>query len=317
MDPSASTPFKSSDKMVGLALIAVALAIAGVGTYYLLPLLIELAKNTIIFIGELVLLGFLVITFGDKNTWLNIYYKWRNISRNIRKAIVREDPVGILVTVIARFSQKLSEIDENITKALGAAKRQSNVIKQAESQEKQELQMAQAAQIAGKDLEMKQHAAAAARWEKAADEMRPMELTLLNVKTTLERARDLCAARLADLESQKSVLELRLEAAQTTQKAVKGFKRFFGNNPDLEMEDMAVEEIERQSTEAEAEIEQFIRVMNPMLDAQDLKKNAEALAAMEKFNNFLGTQPAPKQLAEPTPHVNVVNSTVKTGEVVR
>ena len=87
-------------------------------------------------------------------------------------------------------------------------------------------------------------------------------------------------------------MAMKLEALQDGAKAVKGFKRFFGANPDLEMQDLAVEEIERQSTEAEAEIDEFMRVMNPMLENADLKKNADALQAMEKFSSYLGTQKA-------------------------
>lgn len=293
-----TSPFKSSDKAVGYALIALGALALGTGLYFALPILIELAKNTIILVGELVVLAFLAIVFLDKNTWTNIYYGWRNVSRKIRKTIIREDPVGILATVIARFQTKLEEIDENINKAVGAYKRHMSTIAKAEKAQKDELAFATVAQRAGKDLETRQHATAAARWEKTADELRPMGDTLLNVKTSLERARDLCSTKLEDLSSQKQVLALKLEAMQDSQTAVRGFKRFFGNNPDLEMQDMAIEEIERQSNEAEAEIEQFIRVMNPMLDAADTKKQAEALAAMEKFNNFLGSQPAPKSLTE-------------------
>jgi hypothetical protein len=283
-----NTPFKSSDKIVGYILIAAVAAALGGGLYVALPYLIELAKNTIIFIGELAVLALLAIVFLDPSTWQNIYYKWRNISRNIRKAIIHEDPVGILATVIARLETRLGSIDDNIAKAVGAAKRQSKVIKQAFDQMTQELAMAKTAKAQGKELEIKQHAAAAGRWQKAAEDMQPMEATLLNMKTSLERARDLCASKCEDLRNQKQVLGLKLEALKDGQTAVRGFKRFFGANPDLEMQELAIEEIERQSAEAEAEIEQFIRVINPMLDTQDLRKSAEALAAMEKFNNYLG-----------------------------
>jgi hypothetical protein len=318
VDTSSLAPLKSTDKIVGTALAVVAALAVATGLYYILPYAIELAKNTIVFFGEIALLALMAIVLLDKNTWFNVYYKWRNISRNMRKAIIREDPIGVLSTVIVRFGSKLAEIDENITKAVAAYKRQSKVIRQANDQAAAELGLAKQSQREGKELEVRQHAAAASRWEKTAQEMKPLEETLLNVKSSLERARDLCAARLADLESQKQVMAIKLEAMQDGQKAVKSFKRFFGTNPDLEMQELAVEEIERQSTEAEAEIEQFMRVVNPMLDASDTKRNAEALAAMEKFGLFLEKQPDPKQLPEgEVIETNVVNNVVKIDTKVK
>lgn len=300
---------KGADKVTGLIILGVVGTALAVGLYYLLPFLIELAKNTIIFGLELVVLMTLAIVFLDKGTWTAIYYKWKTISRNLRKAIVREDPIGVLATVIARFATKLDKIDENITQAVGARHRQDNAILKAKACAAQEFDLAKAAKRMGKpDVEVSQHAAASDRWAKAADDMAPMAAMLANMQTGLERARDLCASRLSDLKSQKSVLQVKLEALQDSQNAVRSFKRFFGSNPDLEMQELAIEEIERQSTEAEAEIDQFMRVINPVLETADLQKQAEAQRAMDKFESYMSGAKALPAATTPLPTVTTVTS---------
>jgi hypothetical protein len=85
----------------------------------------------------------------------------------------------------------------------------------------------------------------------------------------------------------------------------------FGNNPDLEMQDLAIEEIQRQSFEAEAEIDQFMRVITPRLQQADLQRDADAIEAMEKLNAYtaqsLPPAPEPLKLVGPKEDVKVVS----------
>lgn len=305
---------KNADKIVGAVLAIVAGALLIWGGIYVMPLLVELAKNTIVFIAELVVLAFLAIVFLDPNTWRSIYYKWKNISRNIRKAIVREDPLGTLDTVISRFVAKLETIDENLVQADGARKRQDKAIEDCLAKAAEEANLVRAAKNQGKsNNEIGQHAASSKRWEKAALEMRPQQEFLTKMMVRLEQARDLANSKINDLRDQKSVLAIRLESMQDGQQAVRGLKRLFGNNDDLIMQDMALEEIERQSFEAEAEIDQFMKVISPSLAAADLKREAEMAAAMEQFGGYVeahqlpaGSEPL-KLVAPRTDEAKVVN----------
>lgn len=291
---------KTSDKVIGLVLLTGLVSVLGYGLYWILPFLVEMAANTIYFVGELIVLAVLAMVFLDKNTWLNLYYGWQNLSRGIRRSIISSDPIGILTTVINRYAQKLEDIDANIVLADGATKRQRNTIAEAVKQRDMELNLAKAAEQQGKTLQIGLHANSAKRWDDSAEEMRPMLTVLENALVSMQRARDLCEVKMEDTKNQKLVLSRRLEALMSGQKAVRKIKSFFGTNPDLEMQEMAVEDIERKSTEALAEIDQFMRVINPKLEASDLKRSADQMAALEKFNTFLTSSGTVPQLPEST-----------------
>jgi len=278
---------KPADKIMGTIIGLVVLGGGGYGFWRILPILIDLAQNTIYFFGELVVLAILAMIFLDKNTWVNLYYAWKNVSRKIRKAIVSEDPIGVLDTVIHRYAYKLDQIDHNVNVADAARKRQEATIKDALKQRDGELNQARAAQKLDKKLQVEQHATAAQRWEESAKEMEPMLNTLTNALTCLQRARDLCQTKLEDVKNQQVVLQRKLEALLAGQQAVRSIKTFFGSNPDLDMQELAIDEIERQATEAMAEIDQFMRVMNPVLESADLKRSADQMAAMEHFNSYI------------------------------
>jgi hypothetical protein len=129
--------------------------------------------------------------------------------------------------------------------------------------------------------------------------------TLTNAVTCMERARDLCESKLEDVRNQKVVLQRQLEALLSGQKAVRRIKRFLGRNPDLEMQELAVQEIERQASEAMSEIDQFMRIVNPVLETADLQRTADQMAAMEHFNAYISGGGSSKLLSsgDTTPSV--------------
>jgi hypothetical protein len=305
---SSAPAMKGADKFAFSLLLALGLLIFGAfgyGLYLVLPALIELAKNGIVFVG-LIFVLIILLLFGYE-AFLSrdaIIYKMQNIARNFRKMVVREDPVGVLDGVIRRLSDKLNGIDDNMIKAEGSIKRQAGSIAKAKKSADNERALAlQAKNDNSTQATIAMHAMAAERWEKTAETFVPMKELLSKMASRLVQARDLAGNALENAKNQKSALSLQLETLQDGQAAVRGFKRFFGNNPELQMQEMAVEEIERQSAEAEAEIDQFMRAIDPMLETADLQKRADATQAMARFDAYLrGDKPvetvAPAQLTE-------------------
>lgn len=288
MDLRTPLNMKQSDWLVAGLLALIALAVGGYALWVLLPIMITLAANTIIFAGELVVLAVLAIVLLDKNTWLTVLYKWKNISRSMRKAVVRENPIGVLDTVIERFSAKLKEIQKNVVSAIAARKRQDNAIADCMKKQDAENNLAIAAKRQSRpEGEIERHAVAGDRWGKAAADMQPMAVMLRDMEVKMQQAQSLCESKLVDMQNQREVLSVKLDNMKQGQAAVRTFRRFFGTNPDLAMMQMSVEEIERQSTEAESEIDEFMRAMTPAIEDANLAKQAEAAQAMSKFDKFL------------------------------
>lgn len=290
---------KRPDKIVAGIIAALVIGLLGYGLFVVLPYLITLAENTITFVLELAALAVIVMVLADRDTWTMILYQWKNISRNLRRGIARQNPIGVMDTVIERFARKLEEIDDHMTKAAAACKRHEANIKTMRKKAADEDAIARTAiSLQKSELEIKRHATAALRWEKAAEDMVPMGVMLSEMQEKMEQARDLCANTLEDTKNQREVFAMTYETMTTSQKTVKSFKRFFGTNPDLAMLEMSIDEIERQTSEAEAEIDQFMRVMTPAMEAADLKKQAEAQEAMSRFGKFLQASPTPTALPQ-------------------
>jgi hypothetical protein len=313
-----SVSLKKQDMAIMAVLGTVgALVVGGViyGLYLAMPMLVSLAKNTIIFFAELAVLVLMLLAAAQAWQERDLFlYKWKSMARNIRKAIVREDPIGVLDTAIKRFEARLENIDDRIAEAIGAKKTQDDGIRVTLAKADREDSLAAAAAKLGKgDREVAQHATAAIRWRKAADGMQPMAEMMANMQTALEGARDLAHHTLLDLQNQKDVLSIQLSTARAGKSAVRSLKTFFGSSSESDMAAMAFEEIERQTNEAEAEIEQFMRVMDPMLKTADLTKQAEAMDAMKKFDAFrqqrqLGPADTPEPVvAAAKPELKVVN----------
>lgn len=300
---------KKQDKVVMATMGIVALAI-GAGLLYglglIMPFLVALAENTIYFALEM--LALVIIVLSAAQVWAErdiFYYKWKNIARNIRKRIIREDPIGVLSTAIKRFDQKIESIDEKIAEAIAALKIQ--VRKQEEAQNKSDVErnnFLAAEKFNKPDAEKGRYAVAATRWEKAAQEMQPMVDLLTGMKSSLQKARDLANNTLEDLKNQRDVLSVRLEASQAGKSAASSLKAFFSSSDESDMAMMAFEEAEKQANEAEASIEEFMRVMDPSLKKADLQAQAEAIAAMERFSE----RRIQKALA-PAPDVEVLSVT--------
>lgn len=298
---------KSFEKYGGWLGIGLTVGVPGYLLYLFLPALIELAKNTVILMALVGVGGVLAMILLSPSTWSTVYYAWAAVLQRVRKAIVKSDPIAILRAVNSRFSKKLDEIDVNIREAIGAYSRQQDAIRAADEKAKNEEKLARAAETVGKPLEQQQHAVAAVRWRKTSEKMRPLCEKLLLMKDALERARDLCAARISDLNSQEEALTLELDTARSSAKALTGFRKFFGDSPELQMQRLAVEQIERETSEAEADLDEFIRVITPALNTHDLQKQADALEAMEQLGTkFLSPAPIdaeiiPSKTPEKTP----------------
>lgn len=300
---------KTPDKIVGGILAAIVVGFGLWGATYAVPILVELAKNTIYLIVELVALGFLLLVFGDKETWRSIMFKWKNISRNIRKAIIREDPIGVLDTLISRFERRLEEIQEGVARFQATKEIQNESIKTMQERSRESYALAQAAQKMKKsEAVVAEHAKSGYRWDKAAKEALPQQERLASMLSKLEQAQDLATAQIRDLKEQKEVLQIQLTAMLEGQKTVRLFKRLFGTDPDLTTREMTLEEIQRQSAVAEAEIDQFMRVLSPKLAAEDLRQDAEALEALETLN--------PQQQLPSGEKLELPTGGVKDGEFV-
>jgi hypothetical protein len=297
---------KPADKKVaGVLAIIAGLFVGGTGLYIwlrLLPTLIELAQNTIYLIGMIIGIIILTSPIWDSGTRTALIYSWMNFSRNLRRTVARENPIGTYDTAISRFQAKLDEIAANLAKASGAYKLQDRNIKQFETAAQNEDGLAQAAKRQGEMAGAARHSRLAGKWDDAANALRPIAAQLRLMCDKMEQARQACINQLEDLKGDREVYKAQYDAIMAGQKAVSSFKSFFGENKDLEMLRLSVEAIDEQVSNGEAEIDQFLNDIKPLVETDKLKDAAEMQKALDRLNGS-------KLLTE--------GVSIKVGEVVR
>lgn len=298
--------FKVPDKIGATIVTGAVIGAVGYGLWRIEPILIDLIQNTI-YLAVLAL----VAVLGGSTLWSSreaIWYWQQNQVRKLRRAIIAEDPIGILKSVVLRMQKKEEELTANTAKSRGSRAR---LIKQHDdflARSENEKALAEALQDQQKPQEdIEQRVIAAGRWRKAADELMPMIDILTDMTGKFQEALLLCRRSIADAENQEEVMEAKLAAFKDGQQAVKGFRAFFGRNPELAMQREAVQEIELQASQAEASIDQFLKDIEPVLQTDDLQKRADAKAAMAKFGGFLNKAPAALPSAVVDGHVVVVS----------
>lgn len=314
---SAPINLKKADKitMAVIGLIVVAAIAIPVLTWLdvVMGLLASVMENTIYFLGTagaLVLGGLWLL---ENRTAL--LYKWKNMARNLRRAIARENPIGVMDTAISRFAGKLEDISQHITRADAARKQQAAAIDTMRGKARKEQELADAANRTGKtDTEVARYATAADRWNTSADKLEPMAEMLANVHAKMLAAREVCLNRLEDMKNQREVFKLEYDTMMSGQKAIKSFKTFFGANPDLEMLQLSIEQIDEQTAIAEAEIDQFMHDIQPALDTAKLEKDAAQQKALDRMRPTLKAVPT-RALTEGNGGLGL-SSLIKEGEVV-
>jgi chromosome segregation ATPase len=239
--------------------------------------------------------------FLNPATWSTIYYGYMNLVHSARRGIATENPIGVLDTAMSRYDAKLEQVDTHLANTAAAAKRIQSNINKALEKAREEANIVTMLQRDNKPRNLiEQHAVASARWQKAAETLQPYVTMLANAGKQLGRARDYIKDQIADLQNQRDTLKVQLEGMTEGQASAKALKKMFANNMDFQMAKLAIDEADRRSTEAEAEIDQYIRNINPILESNDIARSAEAEAAMARFDGFLrGEKPAAALPAAP------------------
>lgn len=272
---------------------------AGWGLYLLLPILEQMARTGLYLSLELVCLAILILLV-IQGYWMrtSIIYGMKMFAKKAARHQVSKDPILGLTIAIERFEAKLEEINHNLSSASAAQKRIQNKIRNIQKTgaldfaEQEEALFSLATRTGHPMAECRQHAVNAKRWRDVAEGLEPVVANLSKMQIDLERARDLCAVTLDDRKNLKASLSVQLAAMKEGQSTVRAFRGFLNNNPDLEMANISIEEIERQTTEAEAEIDAFIRAVAPRVAAGELRQAAEAEIAVARLTSAGLSAPA-------------------------
>lgn len=288
IETSLSTlPLKRGDK---IAMTVIGLIVAAV---IAIPVLTWLAAITALIATILANLVYTLLVGGGLvftilSLWENrtsIIYAWKNTARNIRRAVVRTDPIGTLTTAISRLQSRLTDIDAKTRDADAARKRHEAAIHNAEAEQANERALVDVARKSRDAAGVEDHAVAMQGWTDAIEAMKPLAEMLTEFHAKMIEARAVCQRKILQLTAKRKIESVKLDALTSGQQAAKGLMRFFGDNEDLEMIEMSLAAIEVACSEAEAEIDQVIRIATPAMEAAKRQRQADVAKALGQLKD--------------------------------
>jgi hypothetical protein len=305
--------------MVGLLLLTV--GAAGWGLFVILPLLITMAENGIILLAMLAVAAFMAL--GVFNIFINLpnyILKMKMSAQALRRKFISGNPIAAIDVSIASLKDQYDNACKLASEADGATKHLSRQLRAddrksgAQDRADNEDRLAQAAITAGKpQAEINDHLVKAERAHRTVEMLQPLLERQQKRQARVEEARQIAKSKIGDLEDQKANMSIILDAYQADAKQSRALSAFFGSrSKDMATIEIAVDEIVKQSSQAEAEIEQMLRDADPAIQEAALQREADALNARARLDASLKNQ---KRLAEPLP-TSVTSLPVKDAELI-
>lgn len=293
--------------------IAAAVGI-GFGFMKLLPFFVASAANTLLFIGELVLIFGIIMVLTSKSFWKWISLFWTQLNRHIIGLFVKIDPISILKNGIQRMKEQLQEVENNITKLGGVLEQMKKDLHQYEDEFKNNVRRREASQkrMSSSDITPDEMMALKGNYVVINNDIARLTNIISNQQkrievserylSVLKRLQLLASFKVKDSESELRFRATEFEQAKKQQKAMKSIKNIFTGGLGKTMEEeMAIEFCAETVNNSIAEMQSLLDGSSDLLVNMDLDSMAnidkvdEILAKFEKdgfasFNEDVSSQ---------------------------
>lgn len=293
-----STSKKFWSRPEGKMAIAVNIAIGAVILYFwgaIVPFVLAAAVDTFHLIVVAIAIAAIVYVLFDSNFRRFLWFLYRAGMRALTSAFVDLDPIGILKTLLEKAKSKKEDLEEAISDIRGQRLKLERALasnqkdyddsmfklqgaKKIKATSKDELQLRQADRIEG--LESKQIGRLDGLLTQQREHMKRYDL----VVNILTRYNEVCDDTIIDMDRDIKFRQQEQEQSTAFQRAMRGaFGILKGNPEDLEMQDMAVEALERDYTQRLGEVENILDITKNVIVKADFNDSA----AMEKATQLL------------------------------
>lgn len=269
-----------------------------------LPVLIELAQNTLYLAGMLAALGALVYVVLDPKTRNLVWYMYKSVMRWITGIFVQIDPIGVLKSFIEDLEKNLRQLSKQIG-ALRGQMRQLKAIMDGNNAEIQKnMTLAERAKKQGDEKNLALATRKAGRLQDANakyDELyRKMEV-LYRLLTKMYENSEIV---LEDTKDQVILKEQEYNAIKASHSAIRSAKSIISGSPDQRaLYDRALEELTEEVSQKVGDMERFMDTSRNLMDSIDLQNGVfeeEGLQLLEKWETSspLLATPAPGKKAK-------------------
>lgn len=224
-----------------MAALGVALA---VGFVKALPMLIQIAQNTLylaFLIGMLVLLYCMVFVWDRPRTLL--FYMLQMVSRWVTSNFVEMDPVAILKAFVSQMEKRREVIQDRLARIVGVRRMVEAKVAKSEKERQDALRLAKAAQATHDEDGLNAHAEIAARRARDIEEYRSMLGQMQNIEKLLQRVMRRADYHIQTARDEANQLADKHTITGAVASATAAAQGIFGDSDLAEVRDMAAERI--------------------------------------------------------------------------
>ncbi len=273
--------------VTGMIFLAALLIGGGFLLYTGLPIILELAKNTLYLALMLVALGAIVYMVLDPKMRNLVSYMYKSVMRWVTGLFVQIDPIGILKSYVEDLKDNLRKMNKQISQLRGQMHKLQEVIHNNKKEIQSNLSLASKAKETNKQAIMILKSRKAGRLKESnlrlEDLYRKMEVLYRVLTKMYENSQIL----MEDIKDQVEVKEQERKAIHASNNAMKSAMSVISGDPDKRaMFDMAMEAITEDVSQKVGEMERFMEMSANFMQSVDLQNGIfeeEGLKMLEKW----------------------------------
>ena len=263
--------------------------IAGLGylLYVSLPILLQLAQNTLYLTGMLVALGALLYVVLDPKMRNLVWYMYKSVMRWITGLFVKIDPIGILKSYVDELKGNLRKMNRQMNQLRGQMHKLKELIINNQKEIESNLHLASKAKQTNKRDVMILKSRKAGRLKESNLRLEDLYKKMEAIYRVLNRMYENSTILAEDIKDQVAVKEQERKAIHASHSAMQSAMSIISGNPDRRaMFDMAMEAITDDVSQKVGEMERFMDMSSSFMDSVDLQNGIfeeEGLQMLEQW----------------------------------
>ncbi len=263
--------------------------IAGGGylLYTLMPVLLDLAANTLYLALMLIALAAILYVVFDPKMRSLIWYMYKSAMRWITGLFVQIDPIGILKSYVEDLEDNLAKMSKQIGNLKGQMRKLETLIKENKEEIENNLKLASVAKQQNNEGQVILATRKAARMQDTNEKYQELYNKMQVLYRILDKMYKNAEILLEDTRDQVKIKEQERKIIRTSHSAMKSAMSVISGDPDKRaMFDMALENIADDVANKIGEMERFMEVSASLMESIDLQQGVfqeEGLKMLEQW----------------------------------
>ncbi|MEM9822375.1 MAG: hypothetical protein AAF985_14940 [Bacteroidota bacterium] len=255
--------------------------------YTALPVLINLAANTIYLAGMLLVLGAILYMVLDPKMRNLVSYMYKSVMRWITGVFVNIDPIGILKSYVEDLEGNLRKMSTQIGALRGQMRKLQGIMDQNQKEIESNMKLASVAKQKGNQKQLMLSTRKAARLKESNGKYQKLRDKISVMHKILTKMYSNSEILLEDTRDQVKMKEQERKAIRASHSAMKSAMSVISGDPDKRaMFDAAMEAVADDVASKVGEMERFMEMSANFMDSVDLQNGVfeeEGLKMLEKF----------------------------------